>query len=62
MGWVSPDPWWGAMAWLNLVRVTQKPERPEATLSGLLQQGQIKKEREEMGKKDKESEGPWVPS
>ena len=33
---VSPDSGWGAMAWLDPVGVTQKPERPEATLSGLL--------------------------
>ena len=42
------------MAWLDLVRVTQKPERPEAALSGLFRQGS-KKKRKEMEKKRKKN-------
>ena len=51
MGQASPDPKLGAMAWLNLVWVTQKPEKPEAALSGLLWQEKKKEKKWEKKKK-----------
>ena len=60
---MSPDPRWGAMAWLDLIGMTQKPERPVATPRNLLLLGEKeekKRKRKKKRKKNLRDPGPPV--